>query len=43
MQYMKKAVGWFECNDGGIGFSHEMSVRRVDVIVCVNCENRKVV
>jgi len=42
MQYTKKAVGWFKCNDGGIGFGHEMSVRRVDVIVCVNHENRKV-
>ena len=30
MQYTKK---WFECNDGGIGFGHEMSVGRVDVIV----------
>ena len=33
MQYMKKVAGRFECNDGGIGFSHEMSVGRVDVIV----------
>jgi hypothetical protein len=43
MQYTNKAAGWFDCNDGGIGFGHEMSVGRVDVIVCVNCENRKVV
>jgi len=42
MQYMNKVAGRFECNDGGIGFSHEMSVGRVDVIVCVNCGNRKV-
>ena len=39
---MKNAAGRFECNDGWIGFSHEISVGRVDVIICVNCKNRKV-
>ena len=42
MQYTKKGAGRFECNDGGIGFGREMSVGRVDGIVCVNRENRKV-
>ena len=40
---MKKAVGRCECNDGGIGFSHEMSAKRVSVVVCMNYGNRKVV
>ena len=43
MQYMNKAAGRFECNDCGIGFGHEMSVGRVYVIICVNCENIKVI
>ena len=33
MQYVKKAAGRFECNGGVIGFSHGMSVGRVDGIV----------
>ena len=33
MQYVEKVAGRFECNDGVIGFSHEMSIRRVDGIV----------
>jgi len=38
MQYTKKVAGkGFECNDGGDRDSaREMSVGRVDVIVCVN-------
>ena len=32
MQYIKKAAGRFECNDGWIGFSHEMSVEKTQTV-----------
>ena len=38
MQDVRVAAGIFEC-DNAIG----MSVRRVDVVACVNCGNRKVI
>jgi hypothetical protein len=38
MQDVRVAAGRFEC-DNAIG----MGVRRVDVVACVNCRNRKVI
>jgi hypothetical protein len=37
-----RKAGRFECN-GGVGFGREVSVGRVDVVVCATCGNRKVV
>jgi hypothetical protein len=37
-----RKAGRFKCN-GGVGFGCEMSVGRVDVVVCANYGNRKVV
>ena len=37
-----RKAGRFKCN-GDVGFGHEMSVGRVDVVVCANCGNIKVV